>query len=235
LRHFTKSKYFDETTSSSKFLSIKRQFEKEKNAYELKKKELQVATNEYKGFEKKYDNLLIFHELFQKAAEVTQKKLEFKISELVSTAEAAVFPEPYDFIVRFLTRRKQTECDLIFAKNGKEYGDALYSSGGGPVDVASFALRCSFWCINKTRKVLILDEPFRFVNDDPTTETRELQKKCVEMLKMVADKLGLQIIVVSTLPEFLNIADKTFNVSLDKNGISQMKVIKGQDDTTIKT
>ena len=44
---------------------------------------------------------------------------------------------------------------------------------------------------------------------------------------MVADNLGLQMIIVTTLPEFLNVADRIYNVDMDKNGKSQLKLIKG--------
>ena len=99
----------------------------------------------------------------------------------------------------------------------------MFASGGGPKDVASFALRCAFWSLDKkSRNILILDEPFNFVNDDPKEKTRKLQQKCVEMFRQVVDKLGMQAIVVTTLPEFLNVADKIFSVSCE-SGISQVE------------
>ena len=171
------------------------------------------------------DDLLEVRALFQKAAQLTQQKLEFHISSLVSSALDAVFPDPFEFKVKFVERRNKTECDLSFTKNGEDYGSPMFAAGGGPKDVASFALRCAFWSLDKkSRNILILDEPFNYVNDDPKENTRELQQKCVEMFKRVIDTLGMQAIIVSTLPEFLNIADKIFDVSR-KNGVSQIEEI----------
>jgi hypothetical protein len=59
--------------------------------------------------------------LIQSVAEQTQKNLEFRISHLVTTALAAVFDDPEEFVVKFVKRRGKTECDLLFMKNGKEF------------------------------------------------------------------------------------------------------------------
>jgi DNA repair ATPase RecN len=140
--------------------------------------------------------------IIQRVAQETQKNLEFHLSHLVTTALAAVFPEEIEFVARIEVRRGQTECDLFFKEYGQEY-DPLEGSGFGPVDVASFALRITFWSLNKNRPTFILDEPFRNVSPD-------LQHKVSDMLKMVSEKLGVQIIMVSHQEDINIAADKTF-------------------------
>jgi DNA repair exonuclease SbcCD ATPase subunit len=88
-------------------------------------------------------------------------------------------------------------------------------AGGGPIDVASFALRLMYWTLNKTRPIFVLDEPFKFVSVD-------LQPKCSEMLKMMPDKLGIQIVMISHLPEIIAAADKIFVVE-QKAGVSTVR------------
>jgi DNA repair exonuclease SbcCD ATPase subunit len=119
-------------------------------------------------------------------------------------AMASVFPDPYEFRVRFIQRRNRTECDLFFVKNEEEC-DPLTAAGGGAVDVAGFALRVAVWSLKKTRNVFILDEPFRFLSVN-------LQAKCSAMMKEISDKLKVQVILVSHLPNIIESADKVFKI-----------------------
>jgi DNA repair exonuclease SbcCD ATPase subunit len=149
--------------------------------------------------------------IVQIVAEETQKKIEYQISNLVSLALASVFPDPYEFCLRFVQRRNKTEADLIFIKNGNE-GNPIDISGGGALDVASFALKAATWSIKPSQNTMILDEPFHFLS-------RNLQEKCSQMIKMISKKLKLQFIIVSHIPEITESADRIFEVSNIK-GIS---------------
>ena len=145
--------------------------------------------------------------IIQLVAQKTQEELEYRLSELVTLSMRAVFDDPYDLTVKFVIRRGKTECDLLFSKNGQEF-DPMSSTGGGVVDIASFALRVALWSLSKprTRNVLILDEPLRFLS-------RELQPKASLMLKELSKKLDLQIIMVTHSSDLIIGADKVFNIS----------------------
>lgn len=140
--------------------------------------------------------------IIQNVAKETQQNLEFHISKLVTTAIDSVFPDEIQFVTRIEIRRKKTECDLLFKEFDQEY-NPLQGSGYGPVDVASFSLRISFWSLNRNRPTMILDEPFRNVSPD-------LQYKVSEMLKMISERLNIQIIMVSHQEDINIAADKTF-------------------------
>lgn len=162
------------------------------------------------------DNLLNCQKarsIVQIVAEETQKKIEYQISNLVSLALSSVFPDPYKFCLRFVQRRNKTEADLLFIKNGNE-GNPVDISGGGALDVASFALKVAVWSIKPTDNVFILDEPFHFLS-------RNLQEKCSQMIKMINTKIkpNPQFIIVSHIPEITEAADKIFEVTNTK-GIS---------------
>ena len=155
------------------------------------------------------NDLLEVRALFQKAAQDTQQKLEFHISNLVSTALAAVFDDPYTFQLEFVQKRNKTEAELWFVRNGEKM-KPIDASGGGAVDVASFALRIAFWSLTKkTRPLIILDEPFKHLSAD-------LQNRASDMLKMLSENLGLQIILVSHIDQLISNADKEFKVSLNR-------------------
>ena len=152
--------------------------------------------------------------VIQKVARDTQAELEYYISELVTLAFASIFPNPYEFHVEFTERRGKTECDMKFKRNGQTV-NPLYGSGGGPLDVASTTLQFTVWTLNKTRNVIGLDEPFRFLS-------RDLQPKAAAMLKDVSRKLDLQIIMVTHSPDLTESADRVFQTSI-KNGITKVK------------
>lgn len=169
------------------------------------KERLKEVKNKLRTDETLLENCQKARVIVQVVAEQTQEKIEYHIGNLVSMALASVFPDPYEFVLRFVQRRNKTEADLIFVKNGNE-GEPVDISGGGALDVASFALRVAIWSIKPTRNTLILDEPGKFIS-------RDLQIKFSEMIKHLSTKLGLQFIIVSHIPELTESADKVFEIS----------------------
>jgi ABC-type cobalamin/Fe3+-siderophores transport system ATPase subunit len=174
------------------------------------RKEMQDRLN------KNYHDLEIYSKarvISQTVAENTQKQLEYHISHLVTMALSSVFPAPYEFKLSFVQKRNKTEAKLLFLKNGNESDDILNTGGGGVSDVASLALRISLWSINKTRPVLLLDEPMKFLHSP------EYQEKASQMIKEVCEKLGLQIIMISDQKDILKYADNVIEIK-NINGVS---------------
>jgi len=138
----------------------------------------------------------------------TQKQLEFKVSSLVSTCLSTVFEDPYEFHLEFTERRNKTEGDIFFTR-GDAVIDPMEQSGGGVLDVASFALRVVGWKLSRKnlRPVFILDEPFKFLN-------RDRQPKAGQMLVEVSQKLGVQIIMDSHQRDIIARCDKVFEVTM---------------------
>jgi DNA repair exonuclease SbcCD ATPase subunit len=145
----------------------------------------------------------------------TQEQLQYHISDITSLALESIFDDPYELKVEFVQRRNKTECDLLFVRDG-ETMKPVDSSGGGTVDVASFALRIASWSMSnpRTRNTIILDEPMRFLSVDN-------QERASRMIKELAEKLGLQFIIVTHESELATWADKEFTVSI-RNGISKV-------------
>jgi len=160
--------------------------------------------------------------IIQKVAKATQAELEYYISELVTLAFASVFPDPYEFGVAFEEKRGKTECRMRFLRNGHEV-NPLSGSGGGPLDIASTTLQFTIWSLNKTRAIIGLDEPFRFLS-------RDLQPKASEMLREVSKKLGLQILMVTHSEDLAACADKGFKFDIRK-GITYVDGICGSEES----
>jgi DNA repair exonuclease SbcCD ATPase subunit len=153
--------------------------------------------------------------VLQVVAQRTQQELEVQIGGLVTMALAAVFPDPYEFVLRFEQRRGKTEADLLFSRDGSEV-HPLSASGGGVVDLAAFALRVALWRISSPalRPTIVLDEPFKHLSED-------LQPKASALLKEVSSRLGVQFIMVTHSEELVESADRVFQVSL-RRGMSRV-------------
>ena len=145
----------------------------------------------------------------------TQEQLQYHISDITSLALEAVFKNPYELMAEFVQRRNKTECDLLFERDGERL-DPLSASGGGAVDVAAFALRIASWSMQrpKSRAVLIMDEPMRFLSNDH-------QEQASAMIKEISQKLGIQFIIITHEPILASYADKVFETKIRK-GITKV-------------
>ena len=148
----------------------------------------------------------------------TQQQLQFYISDITTLALNAVFDDPYELKVSFVQRRNKTECDLTFVRGELEI-DPIEASGVGAIDVASFALRIASWSMMRprSRNVIILDEPFRYLSEN-------YQEQASLMVKELSKKLGLQFIIVTHEQVLAEHADRVFEVSIKKR-ISNVKQV----------
>lgn len=138
----------------------------------------------------------------------TQRSLQYHVSGITSLALESVFEDPYKLTMEFVERRNKSECDLLFEKGGDRV-DPLSSSGGGAVDIAAFALRIASWSMKspRNRPVMVLDEPLKNLDVDRQT-------KGSEMIKEVAEKLGIQFIIVTHEEALTDAADRVFKVKI---------------------
>lgn len=182
---------------------------------ELLISQLKSAEQTKKEKQEQYEKTLKAREVFTQVAENTQKTIEFQVSNLVSYAVASVFPDPWQFKLSFLQRRNKTEADLIFFKGNEERqtSDILNSGGGGAADIAAFALRPAMWSLKKTAPFFFLDEPTKFLHN-PT-----YQEKASEMFHEIAQKMGIQIVIITDQDSLIEAADHNIKV-INKKGVS---------------
>ena len=156
--------------------------------------------------------------IIQHVAQATQEQLQYFISDMVSAAIEAIFPDDdYQFFLEFVQRRGRTEADLFLADAKGNRIKPSDAEGGGLVNVVALALRAALWSLTKSsRPVLILDEPVHFLH------SRDAHAKVAELLKTLSERLGLQIIMVTgedESEEIIEGADRVFRVAMRK-GIS---------------
>lgn len=157
----------------------------------------------------------------QKVAQETQQHLKFQVEDIVNLALETCFPGEYTFQILFNIARGKTDAELVFLdqKTGRPV-DPMNASGGGVVDLTTFALRIACYALEQgTDNVIVLDEPFRFLS-------RDLQQRAGEILKTLSQRMQLQIIMVSHIGEIIDVADKVFEVRKGEDGISKVKEIK---------
>jgi len=191
--------------------------EQEKGKFAEIQRRLDQLRDRAVGLEREVMRTLKAQAILQQVAQKTQQELQYRISELCSLALYGVFEEPYELVLEFVVRRGKTEADIYFLRDGERV-DPLTAAGGGVVDVASFALRMALWTLKqpRSRNVILLDEPFRFVS-------RELQPKASAMLKELSRRLGVQFIMVSHSTDLVAAADKVFECAQNSKGISIVK------------
>ena len=131
----------------------------------------------------------------QIVAQAVQQKAHDRIAGIVSRCLEAVFDEPYEFKILFEQKRGKTEASLVFERDGLQV-DPLTASGGGVVDVAAFALRLSCLMLSRPtlRRLLVLDEPFKFVSE-------QYRERVRVMLETLSKDLGVQIVMVTHIEE----------------------------------
>lgn len=153
-----------------------------------------------------YNELILkVRAFFQNIAEEVQQEVAETICTITTSALFAVFPDdPYECKIRFKIKRNILEAELYFERDGEEF-HPVDDSGGGVIDVAAFAARVSFIFLSGAKKLLIADEPFKFVSKD-------YLPKIPEMLRMLSDKLNMQFIIVSHIHEIIEGADNVIKV-----------------------
>lgn len=144
---------------------------------------------------RRLERTLEAQEILQRIAQAVQQKAHEKISEVVSSCLEAVFDDPYSFEIVFERKRGKTEAKLRFTRRGLSV-DPLTAAGGGMVDVAAFALRAACLMLHRPRlnRLLVLDEPFRFVSV-------QYQENIRYMIEKLSKEMGIQIVLVTHVDE----------------------------------
>ena len=141
-------------------------------------------------------------ELIHNCARLVQERTYAELTEIVSKCLTAVFKTPYKFGLEFIKRQGRTDAIFYYERNGIRI-DPLRC--GGVTDVASLALRLSVLLLQRKRKILVGDEPFRCLD-------KIGRQKIPLLLKILESELGFQIIMVTHADE-LKEEGKVFNLN----------------------
>lgn len=94
--------------------------------------------------------------------------------------------------------------------------------GGGFVDIISVTLKVAYLVIFQSPKImnltLLLDEPGKMISE-------QMSIKFAEYVKFLGKQFGLNITMITHSDNLANIADQTFVVEKNSNGISQVNTL----------
>lgn len=178
------------------FEQLSRKMEQVAEERQYAKRAFQEARQRYDRSEVDYAASLRAQVLIQQTAEAVQSRAYGCVAQVVSKVLQTVFDEPYEFVMQFERKRGRTEVVLSFMRNGHSV-DPVSASGGGVIDVCSFALRLVSILMlgGRGRRLLVLDEPFKFLSSNYRDRVRD-------MLETIVQEMGFQIIMVTHIDEF---------------------------------
>lgn len=126
----------------------------------------------------------------------------------------------YEFVIKELTGRAKASYEFYIKStvNGVEcIQKPEDANGGGFVDIISVAAKYAYLEIFNDPKVmsgtLLYDEPGKMISE-------QMSVKFAEYIKFLGNHYGRQTIMVTHNDNLSNVADKTFVVRKDRNGIS---------------
>lgn len=128
--------------------------------------------------------------------------------------------QDYEFMIKELTGRAKASYEFYIKStvNGVEcIQKPEDANGGGFVDIISVAAKYAYLEIFNDPKVmsgtLLYDEPGKMISE-------QMSVKFAEYIKFLGNHYGRQTIMVTHNDNLSNVADKTFVVRKDRNGIS---------------
>lgn len=128
----------------------------------------------------------------QQVGQHIQQMAHKQIANVVTSCLQMVFEDDYGFKIDFVLKRGKTEAKLLLLKDGHEIENPIDEDSGGVLDVAAFALRVACIVLFKPpqRRLLVMDEPFKFVS----TEFRDNIRMMIEKL---AEDFDFQFIMIT--------------------------------------
>jgi len=170
-------------------------------------------------------NLIKARWVINEVSTATQKTFQDRVEKLTTMAIRSVFDRDYEFKLKLEVKRNKPECRLVIVEGREEFDDLTFDKGGGILPIISFALRVVMWNLERPRSrgVLILDEPLK----GAVGHDGDLLTKTAMMFRGISSRLGLQLIIITHEPLFVEIADRAWKVIHEK-GESIVRLIKGE-------
>lgn len=156
--------------------------------------------------------------VMRKAAKLSQEHIATHLAGIVTKAIRTSISKPYEFHVEFVERRGATEADIYVTLHGNR-ADVLESTGGGMADICSFALKVAYLLLSNVNRVLIIDEIARHVNSSSQ------RKAFASVVEALSKEFDIQVIITTTLPEFLAISNNIIQITQDPKGVSHARVL----------
>jgi DNA repair exonuclease SbcCD ATPase subunit len=153
--------------------------------------------------------------LLNSVGEQRQESARRQVEELVTRALQTIFDQNLSFHMVQSVKANRAEVDFVIRST---YGgdvvetEVMAARGGGMAAVVGFVLRLVVLLLTPgARRFLALDESFAHVS-------ASYEPRVAEFLREVADKAGVQLLLVTHSNAFGDLADARYRLSLDAAG-----------------
>lgn len=143
-------------------------------------------------------------------ADSRQQEAVRRIETLVSAGLRSIFGEGMTFAVKMEQKSRRSEVEFVVRSQA---GDQIVETpildarGGGVAAVSGFLLRLIILLLHpRARRILFLDESFAQLS-------AEYEEPCAEFLRELADRAGVQIVLVTHSEAFSPVADYVYRTS----------------------
>lgn len=185
------------------------------------KKDIAIIKNKISSLETMNQNLEKVIVILTQAATTSRDNARAHFEKIITDALQFVSQsKDYEFVIKELTGRAKASYEFYIKStvNGIECVQKPEdANGGGFVDIISVAAKYAYLEIFNDPKImsgtLLYDEPGKMISE-------QMSVKFAEYIKFLGNHYGRQTIMVTHNDNLSNVADKTFVVRKDRNGIS---------------
>jgi ABC-type taurine transport system ATPase subunit len=158
--------------------------------------------------------------LLNSIGEQRQESARRQVEELVTRALQVIFDKNLSFHMVQSVKANRTEVDFVIRSTyGAEVVETpvMDARGGGMAAVVGFVLRLVVLLLTPgARRFLALDESFAHVS-------ASYEPRVAEFLREVADKAGVQLLLVTHSDAYSDLADARYRLSLGEDGCTRVE------------
>lgn len=197
--------------------SICNQIDVDYKVYKIKEEELTSLISKKQELITLGDDLVLLSSFLNKLVDSRRDDIIEKITSLISFGLNSILDrQGMELKLDSRLQRGRQFYQFRLIDNGMEI-DPLKSCGGGVINILSILLRIVILSMSSNRKFLVIDEGFANLSANH-------REKAVDFLKLAAQKLGVQFLIVTHQEELKEAADMLYEIK-ERDGYSIFKKI----------
>ncbi len=177
-----------------------------KDSLEEKKNKIQ---NDIDEINKETGSLLELKDFLMTVSANYRDQLCNLFTSLVTEALTSIFEKDIKFNIKLYSYRNEPAIDVSVIENDLEV-DPQKSCGGGLNDIISFVVKIIFIYLKKSSKIIILDEPLKFLS-------RDYIEQSSNFIHEISKRMDIQIILVSHKTDLEISCDKLITIEKNEN------------------
>lgn len=193
---------------------------------ETLKKNIDDVNHKIENSRKETTLLMLVSTVLAKAADTARKNAKNHFEKIITNAlQFVTQSNDYEFVIQEKNSKNKIGYEFYIKSivNGVECLQRPEdANGGGFVDIISTAAKYAYLEVFSDPRImnatLFYDEPGKMISAD-------MSIKFAEYLKFLGVYYGRQTIMITHNDNITNVADKTFNVTKDANGVSRISEI----------